>query len=180
MIPAYGHKFDAVTQMVGCKRLRWVVGLDSNTTDGWLRWHLFVLMSPRGGPAEFEVCVIGEKTESRPDVGTEKIEAVRSGEMVGSITSMPRPSAKRQIYGGLSMLVWAFPLASQDQTRHENAKSMNCAMLGIRLLMKLFEYNSNIDIGYETNLKATNLCKNGLARPKILWSLSTIMTRQYR
>jgi hypothetical protein len=35
----------------------------------------------------------------------------------------------------------------QDQTRHENAKSMNCAMLGIWLLMPLFKYNSNIDIG---------------------------------
>jgi len=45
------------------------------------------------------------------------------------------------------MLVWALPLASQDQTRHENAKSMNCAMLGIRLSMPLFKYNSNIDIG---------------------------------
>jgi hypothetical protein len=45
------------------------------------------------------------------------------------------------------LLVWAFPLASQDQTRRENAKSMNCAMLGIRLLMPLFKYNSNIDIG---------------------------------
>jgi hypothetical protein len=29
----------------------------------------------------------------------------------------------------------------------ENAKSMNCAMLGIQLLMLLFKYNSNIDIG---------------------------------
>jgi len=56
-------------------------------------------------------------------------------------------SAKQQISGGVSVLVWAFPLASQDQTRHENAKSMNCAMLGIRLLMPLFKYNSNIDIG---------------------------------
>jgi hypothetical protein len=56
-------------------------------------------------------------------------------------------SAKQQISGGLSILVWAFPLVSQDQTRHENAKSMNCAMLGIRLLMQSFKYNSNIDIG---------------------------------
>jgi len=53
----------------------------------------------------------------------------------------------KQISGGLSILVWGFPLASQDQTRHENAKSMNCAMLGIRVLMPLFKYNSNIDIG---------------------------------
>jgi len=58
-----------------------------------------------------------------------------------------RTSAKQQISGRLSMLVWAFPLASQHQTRHEKAKSMNCAMLGISLLMPLFEYNSNIDIG---------------------------------
>jgi hypothetical protein len=49
-------------------------------------------------------------------------------------------SAKQQISGRLSILVWAFLLASQDQTRHENAKSMNCAMLGIQLLMPLFEY----------------------------------------
>jgi len=90
-----------------------------------------------------------------------------------------RTSAKQQISGGLSILVWAFLLASQDQTRHENAKSMNCAMLGIQLLMPLFKYNSNIYIGWEINLKATNLCENGLARPKILWSLSTTMTRQY-
>jgi len=54
-------------------------------------------------------------------------------------------SKTKQISGGLSMLVWTF-LASQDQTRHENAKSTNCAMLGIRLLMPLFKYNSNIDI----------------------------------
>jgi hypothetical protein len=60
---------------------------------------------------------------------------------------VPGTSEKQQISGGLSMLVWAFPLASQDQTRHENAKSMNCAMLGIQLLMLLFKYNSNIDIG---------------------------------
>jgi hypothetical protein len=58
-----------------------------------------------------------------------------------------KSSAKQQISGGLSILVWAFPLASQDQTRHENAKSMNCAMLGIWVLMPLFKYNSNIDIG---------------------------------
>ena len=50
-----------------------------------------------------------------------------------------------RVSGGLSILVWAFPLASQDQTRHENAKSMNCAMLGIQLLMPLFKYNCNID-----------------------------------
>ena len=56
-------------------------------------------------------------------------------------------SAKQQISGGLSILLWAFLLASQDQTRHENAKSMNCAMLGIWLLMPLFKYNNNIDIG---------------------------------
>jgi hypothetical protein len=56
-------------------------------------------------------------------------------------------SAKQRISGGLSILVWAFPLASQDQTGHENAKSMNCAMLGIRLLMPLFKYNSNIYTG---------------------------------
>jgi len=55
--------------------------------------------------------------------------------------------ARQQISGGLSMCVWAFPLASQDQTRHKNAKSMNCAMTGIRLLMPLSKYNSNIDIG---------------------------------
>jgi hypothetical protein len=53
-------------------------------------------------------------------------------------------SAKQQNSG---RLVWAFPLASQDQTRHENAKSINCAMLGIQLLMPLFKYNNNIDIG---------------------------------
>jgi len=56
-------------------------------------------------------------------------------------------SAKQQISGRLSILVWALLLASQDQTRHENAKSMNCAMLGIWLLMPLFKWNSNIYIG---------------------------------
>jgi len=56
-------------------------------------------------------------------------------------------STKQQISGGLSILVWAFLLASQHKTRHENAKSMNCAMLGIWLLMPLFKYNINIDIG---------------------------------
>jgi hypothetical protein len=56
------------------------------------------------------------------------------------------------------MLVWAFPLASQHQTRHEKAKSMNCAMLGIWLLMPLFKYNSNIDIGQEFNLKEIWAC----------------------
>jgi len=56
------------------------------------------------------------------------------------------PSAKQQISGRLSMLVWAFLPVSEDQTRHENAKSMS-AMLGIQLLMPLSKYNSNTDIG---------------------------------
>jgi len=62
-------------------------------------------------------------------------------------TLLPETAQHQQISGGLSILVWAFPLASQDQTRHENAKSMNCAMLGIRLLMPLFKWNSKIYIG---------------------------------
>jgi hypothetical protein len=56
-------------------------------------------------------------------------------------------SAKQQISSRLAILVWAFLLASQGQTKHENAKSMICAMLGIQRLMPLFKYNSNIYIG---------------------------------
>jgi len=44
---------------------------------------------------------------------------------IGHVMFFYDPSAKQQISGGLSILVWAFPLASQDQTRHENAKSIH-------------------------------------------------------
>ena len=87
-----------------------------------------------GGPGSVVESTLARSNSIPSNTASTCFEIAQDGMMYRVLWFLPYilygSSAKQQISGGLSILVWAFPLASQDQTRHENAKSMNCAMLG--------------------------------------------------